>query len=219
MRRLLRPLVLLIACACAACGPEPQSGDATTGPADTASRMPAAGGAEDTVARPGLSLQALLDRASDRDEAGHLTVLDDLNAPARITVDTIENRHLAGQIDTLRTRHYAGLTMETYHVTGGKELMKQLTVTGEGLETGRGLRVGMRADELERVLGEPEAVGAPGGEAARGELGEVPDRLGAAGQWPDGRYVFQLEGALPTHIHADVAGGLVHRLQWRFPVE
>lgn len=107
------------------------------------------------VARPNVALPTLLENAYQRDDDGSLSILDRLGEPQRVTREPVENRHVPGQTDTLRTLVFDGLEMEVYAVTGGKEILQEVRVTGEGYETAEGLGVGSSRAAVRDVLGTP----------------------------------------------------------------
>lgn len=152
-----------------------------------------------TVSEPsgslGISLQALLDGAR-RQSPGpdELAILDRLNEPLRVSIDTQRNRHQPSQVDTLRTHDYDGLELTVYHVAGGKELMKNVTVTGSGLETPQGISIGMSRTDVENVLGAPA-------------------------EREDGAHVYERDGPMPTRLYVHFDGDRVSEIEWRFPID
>lgn len=102
-----------------------------------------------------VSLPEILDSAFERREDGSLAVLDRLGDPRRVEAEPVQNRHDPAQTDTLRTYVYDGLELDVYAVTGGKELLQEVRVTGGGFETAEGLGVGSTRAAVRDVLGEP----------------------------------------------------------------
>lgn len=154
----------------------------------------AAASTDGTTAVPGVALQTILDRASDRDpQTQELRVLDQLNDPQFIDVQTHPNRHYPDQTDTLRTYNYEGLQLTVHHASG-KELLDNVTVTGQQYETDDGLSVGISRSEVEDLRGQPD-------------------------QQRNGAYVYDLGGPMPTMLHVAFSGDEVSRLEWRFPID
>lgn len=150
---------------------------------------------EDAAAGPGVSLQTILDRAHERDpETGALTLLDRLNEPQSTSAETRQNTHDPSQTDTLRTRRYDGLELTVYHVSGGKEILKNVTVAGSQYQTDQGLSVGMTRSELESLRGQPE-------------------------ERQDGTYIYNLGGGMPTMLHISFSGDEVSRMEWQYPID
>lgn len=200
--RLLIVLLLI-----AACEPAPQGSDSDTtavvtspdaGADESAAGGPASGeGAnrKDGDSDPGVALQTILDGAFQRDpQTQDLTVLDELNEPSRVDVETRPNRHVRGQTDTLRTLRYDGLDLTVYHVSDGKEILQTVSVTDERFRTDRGLHVGMSRGAIEATLGQPTR------------------RSG-------NEYVYDLGGQLPTMLHVAFSTDIVSRLEWKYPVD
>jgi hypothetical protein len=102
-----------------------------------------------------VGLAEILDDAYERRDDGSLALLGRLPAPQRVEAEPVENRHVAGQTDTLRTLHYDGLTLEVYAVAGGREILQEVRVTGDGYETAEGLGVGSTRAAVRGALGEP----------------------------------------------------------------
>lgn len=196
IRPMLRPIPLLLlfslAFSLAACAPEPDpDGEAPGDTADGARTEPVE---TEPEARPGVDLETLLARAFDRDEAGRLVVLDELNEPASVEVETRENRHIPGQIDTVRTRRYEGLSLTVYRTADGKEILQQIRVDGPGYRTEEGVRVGASRSAVEDAWGDPA-------------------------ERRNGAYVYERDGPLPTRVRVYFEGDTVSRLEWDYPVD
>ena len=144
---------------------------------------------------PGVSLQTILDQAFERDpQTGELSLLDRLHEPQNTSIETQENTHDPSQTDTLRTRQYEGLQLTVYHVSGGKEILKNVTVTDSRYETSEGLSTGMSRSEAESLRGQPD-------------------------QRQDGTYVYNLGGPMPTMLHIAFSGDQVSRMEWQYPID
>lgn len=171
--------------------------DTTVAGNDTAGgdvQRPADGEADDGSASLGVSLQALLEGAESRDpETQQLPILDRLNEPERVSLDTQANRHVPGQTDTLRTLHYDGATVTVLEASG-KELMKDVTVTEPGLRSPQGVQVGMTHAEVENVLGE-------------------------ATERQDGAHVYEEDAPMPTRFYVYYENGDVSRMEWMFAID
>lgn len=113
-------------------------------------RSSSSGSPPQSVALPEILASAYEHRAD-----GSLTLFDRLGEPQRVETEPVVNRHDPSQTDTLRTFHYSGLALEVYAVTGGKEILQEVRVTGEGYETTEGLRVGSTREAIRAALGPP----------------------------------------------------------------
>lgn len=143
----------------------------------------------------GIALPTLIDNAADRDpESGQLEVLDRLNEPERVSTESHPNRHVPGQIDTLRTLHYDNVHITIYEVSGGKEILQNVTVTGPRLATAQEVEVGSSRSAVEDRLGDPD------------------ERDGDA-------YVYLENGPMPTRFYIYFAGDTVDRLEWHFAID
>ena len=143
----------------------------------------------------GVDVETLLENAGNRDsETGQLSILDRLNEPKRVSAESRPNRHVPGQIDTLRTLHYDDVQIAVYEVSGGKEILQSVTVTGPSLIAPRGVEVG---------AGRPAVVD---------ELGEPDEQDGE-------EYVYLDDGPMPTRFHIQFEGDTVRRMEWRFPID
>jgi hypothetical protein len=128
--------------------------------------------AERTVVRPAVPLAAMLSGASQQADDGSLLLLDRLGEPRRVEAEPVENRHVPGQVDTLRTLVWDGLEVEVYAVADGRELLREVRVTGAGYETAEGLRVGSTRAEVREAFGAPAHAE---GDAATYEVRDAPD--------------------------------------------
>lgn len=165
---------------------EPTSEPRPNGPAD-------AGDAP--RASLGIDLTTLIENATVRDpKTEELPVLDRLNEPQRVSAEARPNRHVPGQIDTLRTLHYDHVRITVYEVSGGKEILQNVTVTDSRLEALTGVSVGTDRAAVEGMLGEPD------------------ERDGDA-------YVFLQNGPMPTRFYVHFDGDTVGRMEWRFPID
>ncbi len=143
----------------------------------------------------GVRLQTLLESGHDREpDTQQLSVLDRLEEPNRVSVDTQANRHTRGQTDTLRTLHYDGAEITVYHVSGGKELLQHVAVTGPELESPEGVRVGMTRREVENMLGEPS-------------------------EHQNGAHVYLQGEHMPTRFYVYFENDDVSRMEWLFPID
>lgn len=201
MHRLLATLIIGLLTIAACDSPD----DVTPDPTDTTQTATNNAPVEHTTgarldesgaaAGPGVSLQTILDQAFARHpQTGELTFLDRLHDPQNVSVETQENIHDPTQIDTLRTLQYDGLELTVYHVSGGKEILKNITVTGDQYETSEGLSVGMTRSKVESLRGQPD-------------------------QQQNGRYVYNLGGPMPTMLHVAFTDDEVSRIEWQYPID
>lgn len=179
-----------------------QDGDDTSVEvADTAAtthgdeRRPSKDEAADASASLGVNLVTLLEGADSRDpDTQQLRILDRLNEPDSISIDTQVNRHNPSQVDTLRTLHFDDARITVYEVSGGKELLKNVTVTGSGLDSPEGVRIGMAREEVERALGE-------------------------ADDEQNGALVYVDDGPMPTQLYVYFRNEEAGRMEWLFPID
>lgn len=188
---ILSIVVLIGGCA------SPQGGDdldTTTAPPDTAA-VDGDTGETAPTADLGVDLSTLLEQAHTRSpDTQELTIIDRLNEPARVSIDTQQNRHYPDRTDTLRTLHYDRVDITVHEASGGKELMKNVTVTGSGLISSQGLEVGMTRSEVESTMGQ-------------------------SGDRQNGAYVYEQNGPMPTYLYVHFQNDEVSRLEWQFPID
>lgn len=146
--------------------------------------------------RPGVSLSALVDAATNRPPGqDSLAVLDRLSTPLRVETEPRGNRHNPSQIDTLRTFYYRGLQFTVYDVTGdAKEIMQDIAVTDSVYTTEEGVRVGMSQDQVRSALGEPDEV-------------------------ENGTFVYHLSEVTPSQFRVVFEGDRVTRMEWDLYVD
>lgn len=153
------------------------------------------GEAAESSNRVGLPIVDLIDGALERDPATQeLPVLGRLNEPGHVTVEPVQNRHQPSQTDTLRTLHYDGADVTVYHVADGKEILQNVTITGEGFDIPGGLRLGMSRSEVENLLGEADQ-----------------EEAGAA--------MYEGAGPMPTRQFIHFEDDSVASFEWRFPID
>lgn len=200
----IRCAVLLLLLVLSACESRPQDDagtnerriDTAETAADTLGNHDGDGGqAADSLNRVGVPIVDLIDDALARDPATQeLPVLDRLNEPGRVTVEPVQNRHQPSQTDTLRTLHYHGADITVYHVADGKEILQNVTITGEGFDIPGGLRLGMSRSEVENLLGEADQ-----------------EEAGAA--------MYEGDGPMPTRQFIHFEDDSIASFEWRFPID